>query len=64
MRNKLLSTLLARRGLALDHAVLVDPARRLLRRRRRLLPGQGQAARTLSRLDEVLDDLERTLAAA
>jgi len=62
-RRTVLSSTLARHGLVLDHAVLDDPARRLLRRR---APGRpmGRAARTLARLDEVLSDLERTLAAA
>ena len=62
-RRTVLSSMLTRHGLALDHAVLDDPARRLLRRRG---PGRpmGPAARTLARLDEVLNDLERTLEAA
>jgi hypothetical protein len=51
---------LAAHGLDLDHAVLDDPKRRLLARR----PAPGSAAeRTLTRLDEVLDDLEGALAA-
>jgi hypothetical protein len=55
---------LARHGLALDEAVLDDHHRSLLPRRRRgRLPGGTHAARTLRRLDEVLTDLERTLAA-
>jgi len=51
---------LAAHGLALDHAVLDDPRRQLLATRR---PGGPAAARTLRRLDEVLDDLEGALAA-
>lgn len=50
---------LAAHGLALDHAVLDDPQRQLLATRR---PGGPVAARTLRRLDEVLDDLEGALA--
>jgi predicted acylesterase/phospholipase RssA len=50
---------LAAHGLALDHAVLDDPQRQLLATRR---PGGPAAARTLRRLDEVLDDLEGALA--
>ncbi len=54
---------LSRHGLALDHAVLDDPRRRLLprpgpRAARAATPG-GQA---LQKLDEVLNDLQRTLA--
>lgn len=63
-RRNVLSATLARHGLALDHAVLDDPTRRLLARRRPGGQRLGQAARTLARLDEVLNDLERTLAAA
>ena len=51
---------LAAHGLTLDHAVLDDPRRRLLATRRHL---GSVAERTLTRLDEVLDDLEGTLAA-
>ncbi|MBS0307157.1 MAG: patatin-like phospholipase family protein [Proteobacteria bacterium] len=60
-RRTVLSRTLARHGLALDHATLDDPTRRLLGRPRQR-PGPARAAaRTLARLDEVLDDLERTL---
>lgn len=63
-RRNELTDKLARHGLALDHAVLDDPTRRLLRRQPAQRPRLGQAGRTLARLDEVLNDLERTLAAA
>jgi NTE family protein len=53
---------LQRHGLTLDDAVL-DDARRVLLRRSRAHAG-GAAARTLRRLDEVLDDLETSLALA
>ncbi len=67
-RRSALRTKLARHGLALDEAVLDDDKRRLLRRARRgsrfsRLPRSTHAARTLRRLDEVLNDLDRTLAA-
>ncbi len=57
---------LARVGLALDDALLDDPQRRLLRQRR-ALGGRNsarstRAGRALQHLDEVLDDLQRTLA--
>ena len=60
-----LRTQLARHALALDEAVLDDHRRTLLRRPRRgaRLQGATHAARTLRRLDEVLNDLERSLAA-
>jgi NTE family protein len=63
-----LGPLLARHGLALDIAVLADPGRRLLPRRRGLrrgLPATGYRTRTgaaLQRLDAVLDQLQHTLA--
>ena len=63
-RRSLLGTTLARHGLALDDAVLDDTRRHLVKRR-----GLGQqtdgsrASRALRRLDEVLDDLDRALAA-
>lgn len=61
-RRSLLRIALSRHGLALDEAVLDDPQRRLLRRRRRGSPLAGtRAGRTLQRLDEVLNDLERAL---
>jgi NTE family protein len=63
-RRSELAAVLARSGLALDHAVLDDNRRRLLGRRTRRIgqPPPGAAASTLARLDEVLTDLERTLA--
>jgi predicted acylesterase/phospholipase RssA len=66
-RRSTLAATLARHGITLDDAVLDDPTRRLLSRRG---PGRGPAApadgvygaaRTLRRLDEVLDDLEQAL---
>jgi predicted acylesterase/phospholipase RssA len=54
---------LARHGLALDEAALDDPARKLLPGGRRTGRAGTEAGRTLRRLDEVLQDLERTLAA-
>ena len=67
-RRSALGATLARHGLALDEAVLDDHRRTLLRRPSRGsrlagLPRSTHAARTLRRLDEVLNDLERTLAA-
>jgi predicted acylesterase/phospholipase RssA len=60
-RRGVLGAALLRHGLALDDAVLDDERRRLLRRRQ---PLHGtRAARALRRLDEVLDDLQRSLAA-
>ncbi len=59
-RRGVLSVTLGRHGLALDDAVLDDPARTLLGGRRRR---GSRPQRTLARLDEVLTDLERTLAA-
>jgi NTE family protein len=64
-RRSSLRPLLARHGLTLDDAALDDPFRRLLRRRRLRPAALGsEAARTLQRLDEVLDDLARALPAA
>ena len=58
-RRGVLGATLARHGLALDNAVLDDSHRALLRHRR---PAQGtRAAQALRRLDEVLDDLQRSL---
>ena len=58
-RRSVLGATLARHGLALDNAVLDDSHRALLRHRR---PAQGtRAAQALRRLDEVLDDLQRSL---
>jgi NTE family protein len=60
-RRGVLGAVLARHGLALDSAVLDDPRRTLVKRRR---PPRGtRAAQALRRLDEVLDDLQRSLAA-
>jgi len=60
-RRSHVAATLAAHGLELDHAVLDDPKRRLLSTRR----SEGSAAkRTLQRLDEVLDDLQGTLALA
>lgn len=59
-RRSALRMAFARHGLALDDAVLDDPDRRLVSRR---LPPRSRAARAMQRLDEVLSDLERALAA-
>lgn len=50
---------LARHGIGLDDAVLDDPARTLVGRRR---ARRTRAARALVRLDEVLDELEQAIA--
>jgi hypothetical protein len=61
-RRSVLRAALARHGLMLDEAVLDDHHRTLLRRRRRGSHLAGsRAGRTLQRLDEVLNDLERAL---
>jgi len=60
-RRGVLGATLARHGLALDSAVLDDPKRTLLKHRR--TPRGTRAAQALRRLDEVLDDLQRSLAA-
>ncbi|MBA4178562.1 MAG: patatin [Leptothrix sp. (in: Bacteria)] len=61
-RRSVLRRTLARHGLALDEAVLDDPHRTLLRRRRRASALAGsRAGRTMRRLDEVLKDLQRAL---
>jgi NTE family protein len=63
-RRSVLGATLARHGLALDDAVLDDPQRRLLKRRpRQAAAAFGRTARTLQRLDEVLNDLDRALLA-
>lgn len=63
-RRGTLRKTLERHGIALDDAALDDPARRLIERRRsRHRGGPGSAAHALARLDEVLDDLDRSLAA-
>ena len=59
-RRSVLAATLARHGLALDAAVLDDPARTLLRHHRNV---GTRAGRALQRLDEVLTDLQRALAA-
>jgi NTE family protein len=59
-RRSVLAATLARHGLALDEAVLDDPQRGLLRHHRHI---GTRAGRALQRLDEVLTDLQRTLAA-
>ena len=62
-RRSSLGALLARHGLTLDDAVLDDTRRRLVKRRRLAKPAGSRATRALRRLDEVLDDLDRALAA-
>jgi NTE family protein len=57
-RRSHVASTLAAHGLALDHAVLDDPHRRLLASRHRL---PNASLRTLRRLDEVLDDLQQAL---
>lgn len=57
-RRRVLEATLASHGLTLDAAVLDDPRRSLLGRRR---PLPTRAARALRRLDAVLDDLEAAL---
>jgi hypothetical protein len=59
-RRSALGSMLARHGLRLNDAVLDDATRTLLGRHR---APRTRAARALHRLDEVLDDLQRTLAA-
>ena len=60
-RRGALSASLVRHGLALDDSVLDDTRRTLIKQRR---PATGtRAARALRRLDEVLDELQRRLAA-
>lgn len=61
-RRSVLGATLARHGLALDDAVL-DEHRRTLLRHRRKPPGGTRVSRTLRRLDEVLNDLDKALAA-
>jgi len=66
-RRGVLGQQLARHGLSLDDAVLDDVSRHLVRRRRQRhhhpLPKGTAASRSLQRLDEVLDDLDRCLQA-
>ncbi len=59
-RRATLAATLARHGLGLDDAVLDDGQRTLVGRHK---PPRTRAARTLQRLDEVLNDLDRALAA-
>jgi predicted acylesterase/phospholipase RssA len=58
-RRSTLAATLAPHGITLDDAVLDDAQRTLLGTR---APLRSRAARTLRRLDEVLDDLDRALA--
>lgn len=60
-RSQALAPLLARHGLALDHAALTDPSRRLLHSGPRRPAPRGALARTMRRLDHTLDDLQRAL---
>ncbi len=60
-RRGTLAQTLARHGLTLDAAVLDDAERSLIKHSRK--PAANRAGRALRRLDEVLDDLERTLGA-
>jgi predicted acylesterase/phospholipase RssA len=60
-RRSVLGAMLQRHGLALDDTVLDDTRRTLIRRRR--APQGTRAARALRRLDEVLKDLDKALAA-
>ncbi len=57
-RRSHVAATLAAHGLALDHAALDDPQRHLLAPQR---APRSSSARTLQRLDEVLDDLEGAL---
>ncbi len=61
-RRSALAGTLQTHGLALDDAVLDDPQRRLLRRHRGGTLANTRGGRALQRLDEVLNDLEQTLA--
>ncbi len=60
-RRGSLTKLLQRHGMLLDHAALDDPQRQLLSRRR---PHLRALARPMKQLEEVLDDLELSLAEA
>jgi len=59
-RRATLATLLARHGLSLNDAVLDDTGRTLVGRHK---PPRTRVARAFQRLDEVLNDLDRALAA-
>ncbi len=61
-RRGALSAALQCHGLALDDAVLDDEHRSLLREPRGAVPAATRGGRALQRLDEVLNDLEQTLA--
>lgn len=61
-RRSTLGAQLARHGITIDRAVLDDPERRLVRRRRRAAVGGTRLARALKRLDETLVDLEHAAA--
>jgi predicted acylesterase/phospholipase RssA len=61
-RRSALGAALQLHGLALDDAVLDDRHRRLLRQPRAAVQAATRGARALQRLDEVLNDLEQTLA--
>jgi NTE family protein len=61
-RRSTLGAQFARHGITIDHAVLDDAERRLVRRRRRTLAGGTRLARALKRLDETLVDLEHATA--
>lgn len=61
-RRSVISVTLARHGLTLDDAVLDDHRRVLVRHRRRPRTGT-RISRSLKRLDEVLNDLDKALAA-
>lgn len=64
-RRGTLVQLLQRHGLRLDHAALDDPQRRLLSTRRAHLRAHlSELARPMKQLEEVLDDLELSLAQA
>jgi NTE family protein len=62
-RRSSLGAVLARHGLTLDDAALDDTRRQLVKRRGLAKPAGSRATRALRRLDEVLDDLDRALAA-
>ncbi|EGJ10029.1 patatin-like phospholipase family protein [Rubrivivax benzoatilyticus] len=63
-RRDELAPRLAAHGIRLDDAALDDETRRLVPLKRRRRPARGATAKAMRRLDEVLDDLERRLAAA
>jgi hypothetical protein len=63
-RRDELAPRLAAHGIRLDDAALDDETRRLIPPKRRERPSRGATAQAMRRLDEVLDELERRLAAA